>query len=305
MAEEGTAKGRNFYVGLGLEGDAGVHANPTLWPEIQSETLGYDPSRQDFVGLSGTRSHHYQSVADGNIVTGGGFVFNARKQWFDDILFWAMGGGNAGSPSLAETVKPLTIQKHMDYAGQAVEYLGCKITTLELASESNGPLVVTVTVVPMGVTTGVTADAATRTISDPLMMHHHLTLTIDGGSVYCNSLGLTLDNAVEDDHFQNSQSRTAVPEGDRLVSGNIAIDWNAANAVTRGIWTKFLSGATASLAMAYNDGTNTLTFTMAQVKYTAGGPPQADGRGTIPWEVPFSALSSAAGTQDEITAAWS
>lgn len=304
MAETGTSQGRNFVVGLGLEGDAGVPVVPTLFPEIQSETFSYDPSRQDFVGLSGTRSHHKQASADGNIVTAGGFVFNARKEWLDDILYWAMGGGNAATPTLADAVKPLTVE--VDKVTRVLTYGGCKITTLEFASESNGPLVVTPTFVPMNVSDAAagTGTAPDRTIADVLLMHHQLTLTVDADTIYANSFGLTIDNLVEDDHFQNSQSRTAVPEGDRTVMGTISMDWNVANAVTRGVWTKFLSGATASITPVYNDGSNILTFVMANCHYTAGGPPGADGRGTVPWEVPFQAKSSAAGVSDEITAGW-
>lgn len=304
MAETGTAQGRNFVVGLGLEGDAGTPVTPTLFPAIQSETFSYDPSRQDFTGLNGTRSHHKQATADGNIVTAGGFVFNARKEYFDDILYWTLGGGNATTPTLADAVLPLTLE--VDKVTRVLTYGGCKITTLEMTSESNGPLVVTPTVVPMNVSDAAagTGTSPTRTITDVLLMHHNLTLTVDAGTIYANSFGLTIDNLVEDDHFQNSQSRTAVPEGDRTVMGTVSMDWNVANAVTRGAWTKFLSGATASITAVYTDGTNILTFVMANCHYTAGGPAQADSRGTVPWEVPFQAKSSNAGISDELTAAW-
>ena len=305
MAEQTVAQGRKFFVGFGVEGDAGVAAAPTVWPELTSESFSYDPSRQDFIGLSGSRSHHYQAVEDGNIVTAGGVVFPCRKEWLDDVLYWAMGGGNAAAPTLAETLPTVTSQVYKDLATEALDYLGCKITTLELTSESNGPLIATPTFVPMGVTTGVTPDAVTRTITDPFLMHHHLTLTVDGGTIYCSSIALTIDNAVEDGHFMNSQSRVAVPAGDRMITGTITCDWNAANATTRGIWTKFLSGATASIAPVYADGSNTLTMTMPRCVYPAGGPPQGDDRAMIQWEVPFEAKSSAAGVQDEFTAVWS
>lgn len=307
MSETGTTQGRKVVVGCGLEGDAGVAVVPTLFPGITGEGFIRNPNRQDITGLNGTRSHHYQATAEGNIDARGSFVFPARKQWFSYVLYWAMGGGSSNAPTLAETAKTITCE--VDKVVRVLTYAGCKIGTLELTSESNNPLIVNVNdVIAMSVTDAVAGTATTpvRTITDNLIMHHGLTMTVDGGSVYCNSLNLTLSNALEDDHFQNSVSRTAVPEGDRLVTGELTVDWSIANAVTRGMWTKFVSGATASITAAYSDGTNTLTFTMAQCHYHEGDRPVgADGRGTIFDTAPFQAKASAAGVADELTAVWS
>lgn len=307
MAETTTTQGRKVVVGCGLEGDAGVAVTPTLFPGITAEGFNYEPNRQDVTGLNGTRSHHYQATAEGNIDGRGSFSFNARKQWLSYVLYWAMGGGNANAPTLAETAKAITCE--VDKSVRVLTYAGCKIGTLELTSESNNPLIVNVNdILAMSVTDAAagTATSPDRSITDNFMMHHGLTLTVDSGTMYCNSLMLTLSNALEDDHFQNSTSRTAVPEGDRLITGEIAIDWSIANAVTRGTWTKFLSGATASIVAAYSDGTNTLTFTMARCHYHEGDrPAKGDSRGTIFDTVPFQAKASVAGVQDELTAVWS
>jgi hypothetical protein len=218
-----------------------------------------------------------------------------------------MGGGNATTPSLAETIKSLTFE--VDKSVRVLTYAGCKIGTLELNSQANLPMEVRVNdIIAMSM-----ADAAAgtqtspiRTITDSYMMHHGLTLTVDGSSMYCNSMLTVMENMLEDDHFQNSVSRTAIPEGDRIVRGEFVVDWSVSNAVTKGVWTKFVNGATASIAAAYTDGTNTLTLTMPRVHYHEGDrPPSADSRQTIYDTVPFQAKGSAAGVQDEITAVWS
>jgi len=307
MAEQATTQGRKFCIGFGLEADAGVAVTPTLFPELQSEGFTYNPNRQDLTGLNGTRSHHYQATAEGNIDGRGALTFHARKQWLQYILYWVMGGGNANAPTLAETVKALTVE--LDASVRVLTYAGCKIGTTELTSESNMPMLVSLdNILAMSVTDAAagTQTSPTRTITDSYIMHHGLTLTVDGGSMYCNSFMLRIGNELEEDHFQNSQSRTAIPEGDRLVVGQLVPDWSVANAVTRGTWTKFLSGATASITAAYSDGSNTLTFTMPYVHYHEGTrPPSVDGRGTIFDDVNFQAKASAAGSADEITVAWS
>ena len=307
MAETETTQGREFTIGLGLEGDAGTAVVPVLFPGIISEGFPRNPNRQDVTGLNGSRSHHYQATAEGNIDGRGSFSFHARKQWLMHVLFWAMGGGSANVPSLGETLPTFTTE--LDAEVRVLTFAGSKIGTLELSSESNAPLQVNVNdILAMSVADAVagTQTAPVRTITDAFMMHHGLTLTIDGGAVRCNSILTVIENMLEDDHFQNSTSRTAIPEGDRVIRGEIVPDWSVANAVTRGMWTKFVSGATASIALAYSDGTNTLTLTMPRCHYHEGDrPPSADSRGTIFDTVPFQAKASAAGSQDELTAVWS
>jgi len=307
MAEAATTQGRVFTVGMSVEANAGVAVIPTQFPELISEGFMRNPNRQDITGLNGSRSHHSQATAEGNIDARGAFSMNARKQWLRHILYWTLGGGNENAPTLAETVKTFTAE--VDTSVRVLTYAGCKIGTLELTSESNNPLIVNVSdVIAMSVADAVagTATSPTRTITNALMMHHALTLTVDGSAMYCNSYAMTINNALEDDHFQNSVSRVAIPEGDRIITGSVVADWSVLNAVTRGTWTKFVSGATASLSAAYSDGTNTLTFTMPRVHYHEGDrPPSADSRGTIFDTIPFQAKSSNAGLQDELTVAWS
>ena len=306
MAETATTQGRKFAVGAAPEVDAGVAVVPTLFFPITAESFNWNPNRQDVTGLNGSRSHHYQATAEGNIDGRGAFPFYARKQWLQHILYYVMGGGSSNAPTLAETIKSVTFE--VDKSVRVLTYAGCKIGTLELNSESNLPLVVNVNdILAMSIADAVagTQTAPIRTITDNLMMHHGLTLTVDGGSVTCNSMNTVIENMLEDDHFQNSRSRTAIPEGDRIVRGSMVPDWSVANAVTRGTWTKFVSGATASITAAYGDGTNTLTLTMPRCHYHEGDrPPSGDSRGTIFDTIPFQAKASVAGTQDELTAVW-
>jgi len=307
MAEKDTSQGRNVVVGIGLEGDAGVAVVPVLFPGITTEGFRWNPNRQDITGLNGSRSHHYQATAEGNIDGTGTFAFNSRKQWLQNVLYWAMGGGNANAPTLADTIKSLTME--VDKVVRVITYAGCKIGTLVLSSESNNPLMINCNdILAMSIADDVagTATSPIRTITDGLMMHHGLTVTVDGGTITCNSHVLNLENMLEDDHFQNSQSRTAIPEGDRIIHGTIIPDWSVANAVTRQTWTKFVSGATASIAAAYTDGTNILTLTMPRCHYHEGDrAPGTDTRGTFYDDVRYQAKASAAGVADEMTAVWS
>jgi len=306
MSEVATTQGRKFVFGFGLENSAGVAVTPTLFPSMIEGTCPVNYNKQDIPGLSGTRSHPYQNMVMGQIdgrLTG---RFMARKQWLQHFLYWTMGGGNTTNPTLAETVKTFTAE--VDTYVRVLTFAGCKVSKLELSSEPNKPLYVNLAeVLAMSVADAAQGSGTTpvRTITDPAIMHHHLTLSLDG-DVKCGTFNLTFDNKCEDNHFQNSQSRLAIPEGDREITGKVQIDWSVLNAVTRGIWTKFKSGATAAMSAVFADGTNTLTITMPRVIYHEGdAPPAASARETIYSEVPFKAMGSTPGSADEMTVAWS
>ena len=308
MAENMPTMGWQYQCGIGLESVAGVAVTPTEFVELRSETMGYAIDRQDLVGLSGKRGHHKQAVVDGTIDGGGDLVFLARTSLLGNFLYWAMGGGNNTAPSLANGIKPLTIE--MDRKVYVFTYAGCKINQMQMQSSANNPVEVTASILPMSIAVGAAGSETTpdygTTQNSPILMHHTLTLTYGGQTITCHSCNLTINNALEDDHWENSQSRTALPEGDRIITVNFGINWNVANMTTKAVWTNFVAsnGTNAALTYALTDGSTTWTFTMSNLELLTI-PPASGGRGRVAPEVTAEAKSSAITADDALTIAMS
>jgi hypothetical protein len=124
---------------------------------------------------------------------------------------------------------------------------------------------------------------------------------LDGGAIELHSIGHTINNNLADDHFVNSQYRTTIPEQRRTIELALNVDWDELTMVTRGLWTKFLSGATAALVAVYTDGAHTLTLTYPYVTVT-GVPVGTDGPDYMRVDVTAVADDSGPGVADAMTA---
>ncbi len=270
MASE-PVRGWEVICGAGLESTPGTPVALTEYYEIQSENMLREPDIQDFTGLTGARGQSKTSRREGNIALGGDINIPARQNIIGNWLYWAMGGGNGGAPSLDNETLP-TFTLCLDRVVRKGTFAGTKIDTLELASETNGHLLIHPTMLAMNYTDAVggsTTPSYDDQVTYPILMHHGLTLTVDGSAIELNKLNLTLNNNLDGDHFVNSQYRTVIPEGRREIALTLGCDWDIQTMTTRAVWTKFLSGSTAALIATYSDGSNTVVFTLPYVRIGA------------------------------------
>lgn len=295
-------KGWEVIVGAGLEGTPGTPVALTEYYEIQSENMIIEPDIQDFTGLTGARGQSKTSRREGNVALGGDINVHARQNIIGNWLYWAMGGGNGGAPSLDNGVLP-TITLCVDRVVRKVTFSGCKIDTLELSSEANGPLLIHPSMLAMNYVEGAggsTTPSYDNQVTHPILMHHGLILTVDGSAIELNKLNLTLNNNLDGDHFVNSQFRTVIPETRREIALTLGCDWDLQTMTTRAVWTKFLNGATAELIAKYSDGSNDVTFTLPYVRITAV-PAVADGVDPIYPDVTAVADDSGPAVSDALT----
>ena len=230
-------KGWEVIVGAGLEGTPGTPVALTEYYEIQSENMLYEPDIQDFTGLTGARGQSKTSRREGNVALGGDINVHARQNIIGNWLYWAMGGGNGGAPSLDNEVLP-SITLVVDRIVRKATFSGCKIDTLELASETNGPLLIHPSMLAMNYTDAV-GGSVTPSYDDqvtyPILMHHGLTLTVDGDAIELNKLNLTISNNLDGDHFVNSQFRTVIPEARREIALTLGCDWDIQTMTTEAV----------------------------------------------------------------------
>ncbi|GAF90875.1 unnamed protein product, partial [marine sediment metagenome] len=177
------------------------------------------------------------------------------------------------------------------------------IDTLALSSETNGPLTVTPSILAMNyvdASGGITTPNYDDQVTDPILMHHGLTLTVGGSAIELHSLGINIVNNLDGDHFVNSQTRTVIPEGRREIDLTMGLDWDVATMTTRAIWTNFLAGDTAALIATYSDGSSSVTLSFPYVTYS-GIPAGADGPDAVAVDVTASADDSGPALSDAMT----
>ena len=296
------SRGYQTITAFGLESTAGTPVSVTEYIETQAANPGIAIDRQDFTGMHGTRSVTKDAQADGNKPYDPTFSFHARDNIVGNFLYWAMGGGNNTAPTIGEDLPSFTTI--IDSNTRKHQIAGCKVNTLTMSSATNEPLLFAAACFGMNYVDAV-GNVTTPTYDDqasnPIYMHSGMTLTVDSSSVIdVHSLSCEFSNGLNGDHFANSATRTVVPEGKREIGLTLNLDWDSVPMTDRGVWTKFLSGATASISAQYSDGSNTLTFAWPYVVYT-GVPVDISDAGDITSDVPARACASAPGTRDEMT----
>lgn len=294
-------KGYETIFGVGLESTPGTPVAATEWYELLTENIRPEPEYLDLTGLTGARGSSTTSRRQGNIPVGGDVTMHTRQNLLGNWLYWAMGGGSGVSPSLDNNTLPsLTLE--CDKKIRKITTNGNKVGSLEMTSDTNGPLVLHPTFVGMGYT-GAAGGITTPSYDDqdnyPILMHHGLTLTVGGSAIELHNLGLTILNNPEEGHFVNSQTRTAIPEGRREINLSLGLDWDIQTMTTRAVWTDFLAGNTASLIATYSDGSHSAAFTMGYVSYT-GAPIGVDGPGAMTVDVSAVADDSGPASSDAL-----
>ncbi len=138
--------------------------------------------------------------------------------------------------------------------------------------------------------------ASTLTTKLPYV-HHQSTLTFDSGNIEIDNIVLVINNNLETDHHNNSQSRTSLPEGVRQVTLSFDTEMEATNftAKLQDIAPAGVSGST----LVYTDGTDTLTFTLGRLQKPET-PVNVQGKGSIRPQISMEAFEDISGSVPQI-----
>jgi len=291
--------GHRWTCGIGLEAEAGTAVDPTVWLQIASESLTNEVEHVDAEGLHGSRSHNRQRVTTGKKDPKGGIVINGLRPEIADLLLKAATGDTSpadGVYALQNTLPTLTIvvwrpPKRFTYAG-----CKCNVFTLESAADAQA-LKATLEVLAMTEALSASEPEDSYTQTQRILCHKDLTISAHSQTLKPSSLRLSIRNNLDEDTFRNSATRLEPAAGDRVVDGEVVIDWGAVGAT---LYTAFEAGTQAALSAAWADGLgNSLTAAGSYCDFR-GTTPNADGRGAVTPTYPFQMLSSAAGADDEL-----
>ncbi len=214
-------------------------------------------------GVRGTRSYLDQQAVFGPYVVGGVVTMDVRPDDLDTLLPLILGGTEtAGSFPLAETLpeSDWTVDKEV----KVYTYADMKVNTANFSGNSGQKLQLALDLQGKTETEGnagtFPAISGTLSVKRPYIFHQ-VTLTLDSVAREFNQFNLLIDNALLLDRTMNSATRTQIPEGNRRIILTVQSPFTSDEIA---LYDLAIAGITGTLV--FTDGTDTLTFTFANLK---------------------------------------
>lgn len=229
--------------------------------EFVCESLVKRQTHVEFDGMRGTRSHLGENVSLGPSTVGGQIVMHPTPTQLANLLPRILGAAASDDTyALAETLPSFQVQ--IDRQTKVFTCTDCKVNRAVFRSSNRGPLELTLDIEGLTETVAAAGSFPTLTLGalQPYM-HHQATIALAGAAREVERLEVTIDNHLLLDRFNNSLTRTALPEGDRVVRLACDCPFSADEA---DLYNLAVSGAPGSVT--WISGSRSLTFSFARLQ---------------------------------------
>ncbi|TWT30717.1 phage tail tube protein [Blastopirellula retiformator] len=234
----------------------------------QFEHFGCSIDKQENIvitdGMIGKRSPVGDSAQFGVYTVGGSVSLQPRPDELDFLLPYILGAAEGTDAladvfALADTLPDLVATVDREIKVQT--YRGLKVNQATFRSSAGGTLGLDLDL--QGKLAD--ADANQGTFPDILStisakrpyIHHQSTITVNDVEIEVDNSVITIDNALDLGQFNNSQARSLIVEGPRVITW--AFDTELDDAALANLIANAARGVTGSTS--YTNGTDTLTFT--------------------------------------------
>ena len=227
----------------------------------------------------------------GNYNVNGDVTVSLQHEQFDTLLEAALGGTWTGNAlKIGQTPRSFTFESYHADTPRSLRYTGCRMSTFSMNVAPNSIVNATFGIIGSGFSDDSTPLDATPTaiVNKQPLTHIGGTITIGGSAVKATAFTLNIDNGMEAAYAIGSSAAQDITWGEAVVTGSMTLYWEDMTQIAR-----FVDETAAEVEIVLTDGTNTLTFNMASVKFNGGGLP-VPGSGILFVEVPFKALRDAA-----------
>lgn len=238
-------------------------ASPTTQEiEFISCDMGAKNQHVQSDGIRGQRGRQSESVLDGIIDVSGSLVLEPRYEDLIVMLELILGTAAAPNYTLAEVVPFFTLD--FKKIADTYRYANCKVNTATFRSARNQPLQLTLDIVGKTETGSISFPniAATLSALQPYI-HHQLVMTIGGTAYELDNLEVSISNALLTDRYNNSQTRTDIPEGDRVITVSATFPFTTDQAALYGMAVAGLAGANTAV---WTNGAHVLTMTFGKLQ---------------------------------------
>jgi hypothetical protein len=215
-------------------------------------------------GIRGTRSAVSQQATTGVKPVGGGVILEPRP---DDLDFWLpyiLGAEEATDVfALAETLPELCAV--VDNVVKVYTYAGCKVNTARFSGGANQKMQLALDLQGKTESEGAAASfpsiANTLSLLQPYTFQQGVLTLADTTTYEFNNVEIAINNNLILDRYNNSETRTEIPCGPRVVTLACDLPFTADELARRAA---DATGIAATLK--YTNGTRSLLFTFANLK---------------------------------------
>lgn len=240
-------------------------------------------------GIRGTRSRHAERTRDGLQRVGGTITLEPSPTELDFLLPLILGATEVATDTfnLAETLPTFLVG--IQRTVKEFIYSDCKVVRAVFSGSEGSPLQLSLDVVGK---TSVDQAIDTATFpapdSDDMYVFTDGVLTLLSGAREMSDFELTIENTHEEDRFTNSVTRTDIPIIDRNITLSATVPYDSTN---EDLHDQAIAGAAGTLV--FTNGSKSITFTMANIKFPSTDPSVAD-RGEIELVLTGTVLQSGA-----------
>jgi hypothetical protein len=221
-------------------------------------------------GIRGSRSYFDEQAVMGTYGVDGTLLLDCRPDDLAVLLPYCLGANaNGTSFALASTVQEmlLTVDKvakvytYDEIKVNRARFSGGPNQTLKLALELAGKT-------ESGANAGTFPDLASTLSAVRPYVFHQGVLTLGANTTYeFTNFELVIDNALILDRYNNSQTRTEIPESDRIITLTCDTPFTSSELA---LYDLSITGLAGSLV--FTNGNYSLTFTLNNLKQPALGP---------------------------------
>lgn len=236
--------------------------------EFKSEGLASERTVIKTAGMRGSRSQVIERVRQGTLAPGGPIVLEPSpaelRKLLPRILGAAESGVNPYTYALAETLPTFGVQ--VDRVAKVFTYALCVVDKATFRSSEGQPLELTLDVEAQteAITNAGTFQGGLTIDGNPPFVFFDGVLTLGGSSVPMREFELIVDNQLKKDRFTNSQTRTALPPMDRLVTLRCTVPYTADSVA---LYDGGAAGVTSNLTLT--NGSHVLNFQTQNVVFPA------------------------------------
>jgi len=274
-------------------------ATPSEAYEFLTESVAAHKTIIDTNGLQGTRSHRKERTRAGTYTVSGGLEFhptgNDLSRWLPRIL-GATASGN--TYAVAETLP--SFYYSADRVTKCFHYTGCKVDKATFSASEGELLKLSLAIEGLTEVVAAASSITTRAGFPDIVMHPlrftEGVFTMVGGARPVKSFSLTVDNALDKGRFNNTITRSALPEMDRIVTAQFTTPYTPGTTTTgeTDLYDQTNDGTSATLVFTSTVDTNVVfTLTLATLQVEAESPTM-NGRGEIMLNINGTARMSSA-----------
>lgn len=256
-------------------------------------TLTKTPTHLDVPYFRGQLAHRSEDVVEGTYTVGGAVTLPfCRPADLTAVLPLVCGQAFSGT-----SVEPTTIATDfiasVDRGVKVFHYWGLRVGQAVLSSQAGQPLSMQMQLegTEQTITAAGTFPELTFSTVRPFV-HHQGVITVDSKKFLIANFQMTINNGLITDRFMNTQARTELPQGDRMVQ--VAFQTPFTTDEYTNLYEILIAGVEASIVFTSSTHVLTIEFACLQAPVTDPVPPNPNAE--IPLQMNMTARSKSGST---------